>query len=83
MFAVVEMKFSCELKSKVLYHLECNGCKSIYVDQRVRHLTTRVEEQRKTDTPIGQHLKESGGDGLSSELSWKIIDRANSNNEIY
>ena len=53
----LKSSFSSEMKSKVVYRHECCGCKSIYVGQTVRHLTTRVEEHRKEDTPIGQHIR--------------------------
>ena len=66
----------------MVYKLECNERKSIFVGQIVRHLTTRVKEHRKADSPVGQYLKECGGDSLSSELSWKIIDQANSNHKF-
>ena len=47
----LKSSFSSELKSKVVYRLECCGCKSIYVGQTVRHLTTRIEEHRKKSIP--------------------------------
>ena len=74
--------FSSELKSKMTYKLESIGYKSIYVGQTVRHFTTRVEEHRKTDTNVEQYLKKCGDDGLCSELNWKIIEQANSKNEL-
>ena len=63
----LKSSFSSELKSKVVYRLECCGCKSISVGQTVRHLTTRIEEHRKEDTPVGKHIKQCG----KSEFKWK------------
>ena len=63
--------FSSELKSKVVYRLECCGSKSIYVGQTVRDLTTRIEEHRKEDTPVGQHLRQCGSDSGSLSLNGK------------
>ena len=63
---------------KVVYRLECCECKSIYVGQTVRHLTTRIEEHRKEDTPVGQHIRQCGSERGKSEFNWKIIDQASS-----
>ena len=74
----LKSSFSSELKSKVVYRLECCGCKTIYVGQLVRHLTTRVEEHRKEDTSGGQHIKQCGSESVKSEFKWKIIDQRSS-----
>ena len=74
----LKSSFSSELKSKVVYRLECCGCKSIYVGQTVRYLITRIEEHRKEDTPIGQHIRQCGSERGKSEFNWKIIDQASS-----
>ena len=74
----LKSSFSSELKSKVVYRLECCGCKSIYVGQTVRHLTLRIEEHRKEDTPVGQHIRQCGIESGKSEFNWKIIDHASS-----
>ena len=39
--------------SKSGYKLSCSGCTSTYVGQTVRHLTTRIEEHKKADSPVG------------------------------
>ena len=61
----LKISFARELRSKVVYKLTCSGCNSTFVGQTVRHLGTRVDEQRKWDSPVGQHLleckKEVGG----------------------
>ena len=70
--------FSSEMKSKKVNRLECCGCKSIYIGQMVRHLATRVEEHRKEDTPVGQHIRQRGSESGKSEFKWKIIEQASS-----
>ena len=65
----LKSSFSSELKSKVVYRLECCGCKSIYVGQTVRHLTTRIEEHRKEDTPVEQHIRQCGSERGKSEFN--------------
>ena len=74
----LKSSFASELKSKVVYRLDCCGCKSIYVGQTVRHLTTRIEEHRKEDTPVGQHIRLFISESGKSEFKWKIIDQASS-----
>ena len=74
----LKSSFSSELKSKVVYSLECCGCKSIYVGQTVQHFTTRIEEHRKEDTPVGQHIRQCSIESGKSEFKWKIIDQASS-----
>ena len=74
----LKSSFSSELKSKVVYRLECWGFKSVYVGQTIRHLTTRTEEQGKEDTPVGQPIKQCGSEGGKSEFKWKTIDQASS-----
>ena len=44
--------FDKDLKSHVVYELTCNGCKSIYGGQTCRHITTRVAEHAKANSPI-------------------------------
>ena len=61
---------------EVVYRLECCGCKSIYVGQTVRHLTTRIEEHRKEVTQVGQHIRQCGSESGKSEFKGKIIDQA-------
>ena len=45
------------LKSSVVYHITCPGCKSSYVGQTDRHLTTRFKEH-KSHHPMKTHLQE-------------------------
>ena len=69
--------FSNDLKSRLVYKLSCSGCTSTYVGQTVRHLTTRIEEFKKADSPVGLHLQQCQLEGNSADLSWEIIDRSN------
>ena len=39
-------------------------------------LTTRIDEHRKENTPVGRHIRHSGNDSGESEFSWKINDQA-------
>ena len=48
--------FSNDIKSRVVYKLSCHGCISTYVEQTVRHLTTRIEEHKKAGSPVGLHF---------------------------
>ena len=79
----LKSSFSSELKSKVVYRLECCGCKSIYVGQTVRHLTTRIEEHRKEDTPVGQHIRQCGSERGKSECNWKTFDQPSSSIKLF
>ena len=54
--------FDKNLKSHVVYELTCNGIKSIYVGHTCRHITTRVTEHAKADSPMGIHAIELNGD---------------------
>ena len=74
--------FSNDLKSRRVYKLSCSGCTSTYVGQTVRHLTTRIEEQKKADSPVGLHLQQCQLEGNSADLSWKIIDRSNNQTKL-
>ena len=59
-----------------MYKLTCSGCNSTYVGQTVRNLATRVDEHRKGDSPVGQHLLEGNKEvGGTAELKSDIIDQ--------
>ena len=56
--------------------LLCSGCNSTYVGQTVRHLATRVDDHRKWDSPVGQHMLECNKEvGGTAELKSEIIDQ--------
>ena len=78
----LKSEFSNDLKSRVVYKLSCSGCNSTYVGQTVRHLTTRIEEQKKADSPVGLHLQQCQLEGNSADLSWEIIDRSNNETKL-
>ena len=80
--ASLKSAFSNDLKSRVVYKLSCNGCTSTYVGQTVRHLTTRIEEHKKADSPLGLHLQQCQLEGNSADLSWEIIDRSNNQTKL-
>ena len=44
----------------------------------VRHLTTRIEEHRKEDISIGQHIRQCGSESGKFEFKRKIIGPASS-----
>ena len=61
----------------MVYKLTSGGCNSTYVGQTFRHLATRVDVQRKRDSPVGQHLLECNKEvGGTAELKSEIIDQA-------
>ena len=64
--------FHKNLKSHVVYKVTCNGCSSIYVGQTRRHVTTRISEHQKKDSPVGQHLVECCG--RTHNVKWEILD---------
>ena len=64
----LQLSFSSEFESKVVYSLEFCWCKSIYVGQMVRHLTSRIEEHRKEDTPNGQPIRQCGSESGKYEF---------------
>ena len=67
--------FSNDLKSRVVYKPSYIGCTSTYVGQTGRHLTTRIEEHKNADSPVGLHLQQFQLEGNSADLSGEIIDR--------
>ena len=64
--------FDKNLKSHVVYKVTCNGCSSIYVGQTSRHVTTRISENQKKDSPVEQHLVECCG--TAHNIEWEILD---------
>ena len=55
----------------MVYKVTCNGCSSIYVGQISRHVTTRISEHQKKDTPVW-HLVECCG--TAHNIEWEILD---------
>ena len=71
-----------ELNSRVVYKLSCSGCTSTYVGQTVRYLTTRSEEHKKADSPVGLHLQQCSLDGKSADQLNKTIDRLSNQTKL-
>ena len=74
--------FSNDFKSRVVHKLSCSGCTSAYVGQTVRYLTTRIEEHKKADSPVGLHHQQCQLEGKSADLIWEIIDRSNNKTKL-
>ena len=68
----LKSSFNRDLKSHVIYEIKFNGCGSICVRQTSRHVTTRMSEQQKKDSQVGQHLIEYCG--ATNEIEWKNLD---------
>ena len=64
----------------MVYELTCNGCNSIYVGQTCRHITTRVAEHAKADSPVGLHAIECNGD--KTAFQWKILDQCGNQSKL-
>ena len=74
--------FSNDLKSRVVFKLSFSGCTSTYVGQTVRHLTTRIQDYKKADSPVGLHLQQCQIEGNSADLSCENIDRSNNQTKL-
>ena len=70
----VKSAFDKSLKSHVVYENTCSGCNSTYVGQTYRHITTRIIEHQKADSPVGQHVSECCG--TAKAFNWRIIDQS-------
>ena len=73
-------RFDKDLKSHVVYELTCNGCKSIYVGQTCRAITTRVAEQSKADSPMGVKATECNSD--KTAFQWKILEQCSNQSKL-
>ena len=65
-----KLKISNDLKSRVVFKFSCSICASTYVGQSVHHLSTRIEELKKADSPVSLHLQHCCLDGNSADLTW-------------
>ena len=72
--------FDKDPKFHVAYELTCNECKSIYVRQTYRHITTRVAEIAKADSPMGIQAIECNGD--KTAFQWKILDKSGNHSKL-
>ena len=68
----LKSSFDKNLKSHVVYRITCNGCSSIYFGQTSRHVTTRISENQKKNSPVGQQPIE--GCGTAHNIEWEILD---------
>ena len=76
----LKSSFDKDLKSHVVYELTCNGSKSIYVGQTCRHITTRIAEHAKADSPMGVHANECNGD--KTAFQWTILDQCSNQSKL-
>ena len=72
--------FGKDLKSHVVYELAFNGFESIYVGHTCRHITTRVTEHAKADSPMGKHAIELNGD--KTAFHWTIFDQCGNQSKL-
>ena len=45
-----------QLRSRIVYHIECPGCQASYVGCTIQHLRARIAEHRNSNTPVGGHF---------------------------
>ena len=64
-----------ELRSGVVYKIECPRCQACYVGQTVRHLKTRIADHRSRG-PVKEHFLK-----CDSEISFEYIDILASTNQ--
>ena len=69
----LKAKVEKELKSMVVYQIQCPRCESSYVGQTARHLITRIKEHRNVNTPVGSHFQNCDCEILMENVT--IIDR--------
>ena len=72
--------FDEDLKFHVVCELTCKGCKSIYVGQTCRHITTRVAVHANADSPTGIHAIECNDDKRA--FQWKILDQCGNQSKL-
>ena len=68
------------LKFHVVCGPNCNGCKSIYVEQTCQHITTRVAEHANAASPMGIHAIESNCD--KTAIQWKALDQCGNQSKL-
>ena len=66
---------SKDLRSRVVYQIDCTGCGSCYVGQTIRHLRTRLTEHLRETAPVGSHLKQCAG---TDNWKYKVLDGSRS-----
>ena len=73
----LKSSFSHDLKSNLVYTWSCCGCYCTYVGQIVRNLATKIEEHKKKDSPIGNHIRQCAKEATTAQLNWEMIDQSN------
>ena len=76
----LKFSFDKDLKSHVVNEITCDGCKSIYVGQTCRHITTRVAEHAQAASPMGVIAIECNGD--KTAFQWKILDQCSNQSKL-
>ena len=61
--------FPEELKSRVIYKLDCLGGHACYVGTTSGHLETRLAEHQRNNAPVKQHLSECNVEEFQSILA--------------
>ena len=69
----LKASFHKGLKSHMVYELTCNGCQSIYEGKTCRHITTKVAQHAKADSPMGINAIECKSDKTAPQ--WTILDQ--------
>ena len=57
-----------ELKSRVIYKLDCSGCHTCYVGMTSRHLKTRLAEHQRDDATVKQLLSACSAEDFSKSV---------------
>ena len=59
-----------QLRSRLIYQIECPGCQASYVGYTVRHLKDRFSEHGNIIKPVGKHFNQCiGGKPLLGDVS--------------
>ena len=74
----LKCSFDKDLKSHKVYETTCNGCKSIYVRQTCRHITTSLAERAKAGSQVG--INECNGN--ETAFQWKILDHCGNQSKL-
>ena len=79
----LDAHYGSYILKRVVYKLSCSGCTSTYVGQTIRFLTTRIEEHKKADSPVGLHLPQCQLEENSAGLSWDFLDKSNNQTKLF
>ena len=59
-----------QLRSRVVYKIECPGCQASYVGCTIRHLHARIAEHRNPNKPVGGHFANC----MSGKPEWDDVN---------